>query len=144
MARLARDASKDSRQYARFKAIEIFQAAGVPSRGFTQEVRALQQWVQSHIAYMRDPVDFELVQSPEVTLKLGRGDCDDQAVLLGSMLVATGHPSRFVAMGINHGPLSHVLVQTKIGETWTAAETILKKPLGWFPPDATSRLIRSI
>lgn len=144
MARLAREAVRDPRQYARMKALEIYRQNNLPTRAFNPEARALQTWVQNCIRYVRDPVDVELVQTPEVTLKLATGDCDDQSTLLAAMLAATGHPAQFVAVGMNNEPLSHVLVETKIGDKWIAAETILKKPFGWFPPNVTSKLIRSV
>lgn len=144
MKQCACDAVRSPNQYARLKALEIFRANGLVSREYYKQVRALQSWVQNCVIYIRDPVDVELVQTPEVTLKLMQGDCDDQATLLAAMLMATGHPSRFVAIGMDGAPFSHVLVETKIGETWVPAETILKKPLGWYPQNVTSRLIRKL
>lgn len=144
MRKLAREAVRAPTQYARMKALEIYQRAGVAPRAYSSEVRALQTFVQDCIRYVRDPVDVELVQSPEVTLKLGTGDCDDQSTLFAAMLVATGHAAQFVAIGMGGQPLSHVLVETKIGDKWVPAETILKKPLGWYPPNVTSRLVRSV
>ena len=140
MKRLANEAVRSPNQLARNKALEIYRNAGLRSRD-TNEVAVLQRWVQNYIRYVRDPVDVELVQTPEVTLKLATGDCDDQATLLAAMLKATGHPAQFVAVGVNGGPFSHVLVETRLGRGWVAAETILKKPLGWYPPDATSRYV---
>lgn len=145
MKRLAREAVNAPTQLARNQALEIFRGAGLRSRDWIGEAKALQQWIQNCIRYVRDPVDVELVQTPEVTLKNRTGDCDDQATLLAAMLKATGHPARFVAVGIKGGPFSHVLVETKLNSSkWAAAETILKKPFGWYPPDATSRYERDV
>jgi len=139
MKRLAREAVRSPNQLTRNKALEVFQAAGLRPRDWFGQIRALQVWVQNRIRYVQDPVDVELVQTPEVTLKLGTGDCDDQATLLAAMLESTGHLAKFVAIGVKGGPFSHVLVETKTGRGWAAVETILKKPFGWYPPDATSR-----
>lgn len=144
MKRLANEAVKAPTQLARNQALEIFRSAGLRSREYIPEAQALQRWVQNCIRYVRDPVDVELVQTPEVTLKLRTGDCDDQATLLAAMLKATGHPAKFVAVGMNGAPFSHVLVETKINSKWVAAETILKKHFGWYPPDATSRYERDV
>ena len=141
MKKLANDAVRDPRQIVRAKAIELYSAAGLRSRQWVPEIQALQRFVQNSIRYMRDPEDVELVQTPEVTLKVATGDCDDQATLLASMLKASGHPAQFVAIGLKGGPFSHVLVETRVGTSWLAAETILKKPFGWYPPDATSRYV---
>lgn len=144
MSDLARAAIRAPTQYARMQATKIYRDAGIGARQYTQEARALQTWVQQNVRYVRDPVDVELVQSPEVTLKILTGDCDDQATLLAAMLAATGHPAQFVAVGMNGAPFSHVLVETKIADKWVPAETILRKPLGWYPQNVTSRLIRSV
>jgi transglutaminase-like putative cysteine protease len=104
--------------------------------GYVDQARRLQAWVQSNIGYVNDPVTVELVQTPQYTLQHRAGDCDDQAVLLAAMLDATGHPARFVAVG-DRGtpPLSHVMVQTLVGTQWLGAETIIRQPLGWMPPN---------
>ena len=144
MKRLARDAVRDPKQVARMKAIEIYKMYRVPPRAYLREAQALQMWIQNAVRYVRDPEGVELVQTPEVTLKLGTGDCDDQSTLLAAMLIATGHTAQFVALGMNGLPLSHVLVETKIGEKWTALETIIRKPLGWLPANITSRYVRPV
>lgn len=144
MRKLARDAVTAPTQLARNQALQVFKNSGLRARDWIGEAQALQRFVQNCIRYVRDPDGVELVQTPEVTLKLRTGDCDDQATLLASMLKATGHPAKFVAVGINGGPFSHVLVETKINSKWIAAETILKKHFGWYPPDATSRYERDV
>ncbi len=126
----------------------------INSDAWMQQIRDLQDWVQSHIRYVQDPTDdaggVELVQTPQKTLEYSAGDCDDQSTLLAALLSAIGHPARFVAVGLNGQPLSHVLVQTKIASTgndtqdWITAETIVPKPLGWFPPNVTSRYILKV
>ena len=142
MRDLVRAAVRDPAQKVRETAISIFRAASVS--GFVDEARALQQWVKTNITYMRDPPDVELVQTPQKTLEYGRGDCDDQATLLASLLMATGHPARFVAIGLKGQPLSHVLVQTLIGPNWLGAETIIDKPFGWMPAGVTSTRILKV
>lgn len=118
------------------------------------QIRLLQQWVQDNIRYVLDPIDsdggVELVQTPQKTLDYRAGDCDDQSVLIAAFLSALGHPSRFIAVGFNGQPLSHVLVQTKVRNTgddrrdWASVETIQPQPLGWFPPDVTSHYILKV
>lgn len=138
MRQLARDALRDSTQQIRETALAI-----IGHRGFVDQVRALQHFVQTHIAYVHDPPDFELVQTPQYTLQHRAGDCDDQATLIATLLESTGHPTRFVAGGLAGGPLSHVLTQTLIGTDWLGVETIVARPLGWMPP-FTSRYILKV
>jgi transglutaminase-like putative cysteine protease len=144
MRDLVKASIREPAQAVRETALKI-----ITSDQWIQQIRDLQSWVQSHIRYVRDPMDdaggVELVQTPQKTLEYAAGDCDDQAVLLAAFLSAIGHPARFIAIGLNGGPLSHVLVQTKVTSTgddsadWASVETILPKPLGWFPPGVTSR-----
>jgi transglutaminase-like putative cysteine protease len=138
MRSLVNVAIRDPAQQIRESALAILRGV---STSFTDQARAIQQWVQRNIEYRRDPPDFELVQTPQVTLQLRAGDCDDQAVLTAALLQSTGHPSRFIAVGLDGGPLSHVLTQTLIGNSWVAAETIEKRALGWMPPGITSHYI---
>jgi len=46
-------------------------------------------WVRDHIAYINDP-SGEYFQPSVKTLEVGAGDCDDQAILLASMLGSIG------------------------------------------------------
>lgn len=135
----ARAAVRDPSQVVRMTALSILRSAGVPERKWLREIAALHAFVRDRIPYVRDPVGVELVQTPEATLKIGRGDCDDKSTLLAALLLATGHPCRFVAVGMGGAPFSHVLLEAKAGEKWIPAETILPKPLGWFPANVTSK-----
>jgi transglutaminase-like putative cysteine protease len=126
-------------QKIRNQANKIFSDAALPPRDWNGEIAALHAFVRDHIRYVRDPVDLELVQTPEVTLEKGYGDCDDKSTLLAALLTATGHPARLTVVGMNGGPFSHVLAETKTGERWVPLETIIDKPVGWFPPGVTSK-----
>lgn len=139
MRQLVRDAVRDPSQQIRETALKI-----VGSAGFVDQVRQLQSFVQDNIRYIADPPDVELVQTPQYTLQQRAGDCDDQATLLAALLTALGHPAQFIAVGLTGQPLSHVLIQTLIGQKWVSAETIIKKPLGWSPPGVTSHYILKV
>ena len=143
MADFARAAVRNPAQTIRQRAISLF--SGIPPRQFTSEIRALQAFVRDQIRYMRDPYGVELVQTPEKTLELGVGDCDDKSTLLAALLMASGHPSQFVAIGFDAGgPFSHVLVETKVGNRWLPLETIINKEPGWFPSGVKRQYRRSI
>jgi len=112
--------------------------SGVVPRDWSGEIRALHAFVRDQIRYMMDPEDIELVQTCEKTLELRTGDCDDKSTLLAAMLKTAGHPARFAAVGLNGEGFSHVLVQTRIAESWIWLETILAGvPAGWCPPGVT-------
>lgn len=144
MRDLARASLREPAQQIRETAL----ALTVGSSGWTDQVRALQSWIQTNVRYVQDPIDdtggVELVQSPQKTLDYGAGDCDDQATLLAALLSAVGHPARFIAVGFRGEPLSHVLTQTKVGSCWVSAETIQPRPLGWFPSGVTSHYLMKV
>jgi transglutaminase-like putative cysteine protease len=144
MRQLVRASLRAPAQAIRTKAHAIIRAAGVPPRSYYREADALQQWVRDRIHYVKDPVDLELVQAPERTLEIGMGDCDDKSTLLAALLCAVGHPCNFVAIGMKGGPLSHVLVETRIKNKWVPAETIIQRPFGWYPTGVTSRLVQKV
>ncbi len=122
----------------------------LPPRKYVDEIKALHGFVRDNIRYVRDPDGVELVQSPEKTLEVGQGDCDDKATLLGALLKTVGAPARFVAVGFSGGPLSHVMVQARTRNTgddrqdWMNLETIIPKPAGWFPSGVTSYYILKV
>lgn len=148
MRDLARAAVRDPSQRVREVALGI--VGTLPERAYFSEIRALHEFVRDRIRYVRDPADLELVATPEKTLQYAQGDCDDKSTLLAALLESIGHPARFVAVGINGGPFSHVLVETRVKNTgvemrdWMPLETILNKPAGWYPPDATSRYVLKV
>jgi len=114
----------------------------VPQRKWLREVLALHAFVRDQIRYVRDPVDIQIVQTPEKTLEFGQGNCVQKAVLLSSLLESTGHPTRFVALvikGQQNGQFSHVITETKVGPGWMPLETIIPVQAGWYPPDAGAR-----
>jgi len=105
------------------------------------EVRDLHAFVRDNIRYVKDIRGVETIATPEITLDIGQGDCDDKSVLLASLLESIGHPTRFVAVGFTPGIYSHVLVETKIGDKWISLETTEQVNVGWFPPGVINRML---
>jgi transglutaminase-like putative cysteine protease len=144
MQQLARASVRNPAQTVRELVLQLYQS--LPPRAWMAQIQACTHYVKSQIRYVNDPTTVELVQTPEKTLQYQAGDCDDQATLLAAMLDCTGHPCRFIAVGFNGGDFSHVMTQTKISNSgddkpnsrdWLTCETIIDKPLGWFPPGVT-------
>jgi transglutaminase-like putative cysteine protease len=143
MRQLALASLTDPAHTIRLLAISLTQ--GVQQRDWLGHVQALQRWVRDNIKFMRDPDQFELVQTPQKTIEIGAGDCDDKATLLAALLESIGHPAQFVAIGLDGGTFSHVLVRTKIGNTWVPAETIVPgAEVGWWPSGVTSHYILKV
>ncbi len=132
-------AIRDPNQVIRNVALDILKAGNVPPRAYGKEILALHRFVRDQIRYVKDPVGVELVQAPQRTLEIGQGDCDDKSTLLAALLMATGHPAAFKAVGFRGNGFSHVLVIVRKKDKWIPLESILPKPAGWFPPGVTSQ-----
>lgn len=118
--------------------------AGIAEKNFTAEASALQAYVRDSIRYTQDVNEIETVQSPEITLQTGHGDCDDKSVVLATLLEAVGHPARFVAVGFEPDNFEHVYVETLIGREWIPAETTEPVALGWEPEGVVSKMRRHV
>lgn len=117
----------------------------VLGKDFVGELRAIQQWVQDNIRYTRDIRGVESIQTPVKTLEIRQGDCDDQSVLVASILESLGHKTRFVAMGFQPDKFSHVFTQARIGSkngpVWLSIETTEPVDIGWKPPRITTKMV---
>jgi len=101
-------------------------------KDYAGEARALFRFVRDRIRYIREPI--EGLQTPEATLQMRAGDCDDKVVLLGALLTATGADVKFVAGGYQPKQFSHVWLRARIGGRWAAMDPTEPRPMGWEPP----------
>lgn len=122
-----------------------------PSRDSVCQIKALHQFVRDCIKYLPDVRDVETIQTPDYTLRMRSGDCDDHSVLMAALCESIGKQTRFLAVGIRGEGFSHVSSQVLLGTRWVNLETIIPTlkdawgalpagtptPIGWFPPDAT-------
>lgn len=141
IAKLIRDGAKDF--YVRQKAIEVFRAYGVKPKNRIGEVCALFDFVKRNIRYTRDIYRVELLHSARRMLELRAGDCDDMTILLGSMLMSTGHPVRLVLAGFRRNrphSYSHIYPEVRVGGRWVAIDATVDKPIGWAPPALWKRV----
>lgn len=102
-------------------------------KDYSCEVRQVHAYVRDTIRYVNDIRDVETIQTPDKTIELGQGDCDDKSTLIAAMLESIGHPTRFVAIGFQVGVFAHVYVETKIGAKWIPLETTEPVDVGWEP-----------
>lgn len=116
--------------------------SGLRAKDYAGEVAALQRFVRDSIRYVRDIRGVETVQTPERTLALKQGDCDDKSTLLASLLESIGHRTRFEAIGFQPGQWSHVLVSALVSGKWVPLETIVAGAgPGWYPQRVAERLV---
>ena len=129
MSRLVRQYKKNME----IRSLALSLVAEVPGhKNWTAQIKAIHAFVQNNIQYVRDVKGVETLATPVKTLEFRAGDCDDQAVLLASLLESIGHPTRFVAMKQkSFGPFVHVFTETKIGSKWYPLETTENFPAGY-------------
>jgi len=112
--------------------------------GDFKQARKLYEFVRDEIRYIRDPLLFEDVQLPEITLKRRSGDCDDQAVLLCSLLLAIGFETALIfADTDSDGVADHVYCAVYMPNAPDVYKSLNKKINGidlhdWIPLDPTS------
>ena len=123
--------------HVRQKAIQVFRAYGVPAKDRLGEVCALFEWVRRNVRYTRDIFRVELLHTARRLLQLRAGDCDDMTILLGAMLLSTGHPVRLVLTGFDAARphvYSHIYLEVNVNGHWIPADTTLATPIGTAPP----------
>jgi transglutaminase-like putative cysteine protease len=140
--RVMRDLVRRYKRAGRIRETALELTAGLRPKDWPAEVRALFEFVRDRIRYVRDVHGVETIQTPDVTLDLEQGDCDDKSTLLAALLESIGHPTRFVAVGFSApDSYSHVYVETRVGPRWIALDPTVPYAAGWAPPRAASRLI---
>lgn len=142
MARISRAYSKLPQFYV--LAREIANGAGVEGKDYAGEGEAIWDFVRNNVIYRRDIEGVESVQTPDRTLALASGDCDDQSILVATLAKSLGFPVRFVAAGLRGGDLEHVWPELRIGDSWFAADTTEPNGFGWRPPGITKRMIETL
>ncbi len=115
----------------------------LPSKDFYNEIATLYQYVRDTVRYVHDIHGVETLHSAVKVLEKSQGDCDDQCILLASLLESIGHPTRFVAIGFLPGQFVHVYTETKYGVQWVPLETtVAEATIGWKPPGVKSVMVR--
>lgn len=136
------------RRHPNVRALAIEITRPLRARDHYGEIAAVRRFVMQIIKYVRDTANVETLQTPIRTLQWRAGDCDDQSILVATLLQSIGHASvRFLAMGFaaNGGAFSHVVTQARIGSRWVAIETTVPDTrLGWEPPGQTARMTERI
>lgn len=136
-------------------ALKILESNGVGSHNFLEEARALAEFVQREVRYVRDINDVEQLHDPLYMIKLlesgtAQGDCDDMSLLLATLMLAVGHQPYFaiVRYKATTGPYNHIYVTT-YDRNWggpkrrLVMDTILKdRPIGREVPHKSRKEIR--
>lgn len=104
-----------------------------PQKNWVKEADAVHCFVRDRIRYVKDVRGVETLQTPEQTLRLGQGDCDDKSMLSAALLEAIGHKTRFAAVGMVPGHYSHVFTQVFLNGQWVTMDGTEPWPLGKNP-----------
>jgi len=112
------------------------------SKDFPCYVEKIVEFVRSKVRYVDDPQRMEVLQSPERTLHLGMGDCDDFTILTGALLRTAGFPVRIVLGDVNgDGKYEHVYLRVMLpNKTWLTVDPTVKNPFQ--PKDYPEKEIR--
>lgn len=116
-----------------------------PEKDEYSEAEALFCMVRDCIRYVRDICDVETLSTPMITLAGKLGDCDDQTVLLASLLESVGYPTRFVIAGyVTGNDYEHVYLQALVCNQWIAMDATEQNAMGWEPPDPTVYAVEAV
>lgn len=116
-----------------------------PEKNHVLEMNVLFEYVRDCVRYTMDTNAVERLQTPDYTLRIMQGDCDDQAILLASLLESVGIPARFVAIGFAPDFFEHVYVEAMPDfQEWIALDPTERVPAGWAPPDPVTRINQGI
>lgn len=112
--------------------------------GNFKQARRIYEYVRDEIHYMPDPLPFEDIQSPNITLGRLSGDCDDQAILLCSLLLAIGFETAlFFADTDGDNMADHVYSAVHIPDAPELYKPFVNKKIAeknlhdWIPLDPT-------
>jgi hypothetical protein len=107
---------------------------GLPNRrDFHAIATAVYDWMKKNIEYVRDPDGIEWLQTPQKTLEIGYGDCDDQSIVAGALLSSIGVPTRFKVVKSNPqkpSAYTHVYLEYKANGNWKPFDPTLHTKAG--------------
>jgi transglutaminase-like putative cysteine protease len=110
-----------------------------PQKDDYQEVNTLFEYVRDDIRYVRDIHNIETLQTPDKTMEIGAGDCDDKVTLLCALLEAVGYPTQFIVAGYtSENAYEHVYCLTAIKGVPVALDATEPYPMGYTPPGAVA------
>lgn len=136
MAQIARKAKTDP------AVIELARQVVTDTRRWIAAARQVQAWVQGNVRYVEDPDGVETLQDPLLTVQIGAGDCDDQSILVASLLQSVGIGARFHAVGERPGELSHVYCE--VAPSWLSVETTEDCPIGAEWPGVVEHMVQNV
>jgi hypothetical protein len=152
MIRVARQRSGHPK--IRKLAINILNYYNTKSHNFLDESRAIGEYVQKKVRYLKDAAQIEQVHDPltiidQIEKGIARADCDDMALLIATLLLSIGHRPKFKVVRYkgNSGSYSHIYVVDYAkngakGPFRISLDAIIKnKPIGFEVPHKSCKEI---
>lgn len=132
--RYMKQATDQFKTHPQIRELALRLTRNLQQKDYHAEIKTLFDYVQKRIRYVKDINGVETLQTPIKTLEYGAGDCDDKSMLLAALVESLGHQTRFRAIGMRPGQLSHVSVEALINGQWVNLETTEPVAMGWAPP----------
>jgi len=138
-----RDLVKQSDNYRIVKNTAAYLIKDINPRDYMGQVKAIFDYVQNSMRYVRDINKVEEISAPQIHLRniaekgASFGDCDDYSSLLVSLLRAVGFDTAFsaIATGRKGQVFDHVRAAVRDGGQWVILEATAKGRLpGWSLP----------
>lgn len=120
--------------------------SGLESKDRKGEIISIHRFVRDSIRYVRDIRGVETIQTPEATLRIKAGDCDDKATLSAALLESIGFKTRLMAVGFGGGTYSHVFTEVELMPgKWIPLEcTVKNMGAGIMPKNITKAICEII
>lgn len=111
----------------------------IPERDAPAEVAALFAEVRGRVRYTLDPTIFDAFQTPQKTLELHTGDCDDYVALTMSLLMSVGYPVQSRVVWTQGWPTwNHIYLRVRMPDSrWLPLDPSVARPPGWEVPSSS-------
>jgi len=121
---------KENKNNPQIKAIadSIIKTNGIVKGDYPRTIDAVARWVHNNIEFKYDPENTDVMFEPMETIRMGRGDCEDNTCVASSLLGSLGIPT-------------NAIIVSKQGEVWDhvflRAGYPPANPIEWMSVDAT-------
>jgi hypothetical protein len=138
------------KEFVREKALQITRQipenprTGHPDRrNFDAMAKVIHDWIVQNIEYVRDQNGIERIQTPDATLRLQTGDCDDMVILGGVLLESLGVPTRIKLIGEGR-EFTHIYLEYLANGQWVSFDPTLALYPGYVIPKANINVEKTV
>ncbi len=116
---------------------EVQQLAWEIIQGKPDPLVAIFDWVKTNVKYTPDPDKLELFISPVLQAEKFRageplyGDCDDISLMMCSLLLPLGIPSRYMILDTRNAGWDHAVAEVDAGNGFFMLDPSSPLPPGW-------------